>query len=147
MNLQISLVLPEFVCRTLGNLGQYLEVAADWTRGRSRPVDIERAFVNGIYALWVVFDADDSKLYGFFATEVKQYPNRRMLCIQHCAIEPNRMAAVEVMMQPIAEQYAKDQRCSGIEFVGRPGWKRHAEKHGYKAQSVVYQRFFEEAPS
>jgi hypothetical protein len=47
-------------------------------------------------------------------------------------------------MQSYAEDYAVRAGCKGIEFVGRPGWKKHAEKYGYTAQSVTYQRFFEQ---
>lgn len=140
MNMQISFVPFGTVVSVISGLVGYFYTAAKWSRGRANPDDIIRACLNGVYQLWVVHD--DTKLYGFFATEVKQYPQVKMLCVQHCVIEPNRMAEVEDQMQTIAERYAKDSGCAGIEFVGRPGWKRHAGKYGYKTQSVMYQRFF-----
>jgi hypothetical protein len=66
-----------------------------------------------------------------------------MLVIQYAAMLPNKMAQIEPLMQEYAKTYAVDAGCKGIEFVGRPGWKKHAEKYGYTAQSVTYQRFFE----
>jgi hypothetical protein len=56
---------------------------------------------------------------------------------------PGTMELVEDEMQDKAAQFAKDMGCTGIEFVGRPGWRKTANKYGYEVQSVMYQKFFE----
>lgn len=142
MTLEISLVLKGMMYPTISGLIPFLETAAEYSRGRTTPDALITAFFNETYQLWIVHDSD-LKFYGFFATELKTYPNKKMLAIQHCVIEPNMMAPVEAKMQVIADKFARDHGCHGIEFVGRPGWKRHAEKFGYRAQSVCYQKFFE----
>jgi hypothetical protein len=53
------------------------------------------------------------------------------------------MELVEDEMQDKAAQFAKSVGCAGIEFVGRPGWRKTANKYGYEVQSVMYQKFFE----
>ena len=141
MSLRISIVPYGSLTQVLGGLYGYLQTAAEWSRGRSNADDIVRACYTNAYQMWVVHD--DDRLYGFFTTEVKQYPQMKMMCVQHCVIEPNHMSAVENEMQEIAKRYAEHNGCSGIEFAGRPGWKRHAAKYGYHKQSVVYQRFFD----
>lgn len=144
MNLSISLIPQGFLYRAIPRVMEYLETAALYSRGRTNPDALLGCIFSQRYRLWVVHD-DDLKFYGIFLTEEVQYPDSKFLCIQHCVIEPHLMVEVEEQMQVIAEKYARDTRCNGVEFVGRPGWKRHALKYGYKAQSVKYQKFFEEA--
>jgi len=147
MKLNISLVPYGLLSASLAKLGKYLEIAAKLTAGRCCVDDLVRLFITGQFSLWVVYDTEGNDLYGFFALEVKQYPQRKLLCIQHCVIEPNHMSALEQRMEDIATRYAKDNGCSGVEFVGRPGWRKYAKRGKYHSQSVVYQRFFDEVAS
>ena len=144
MSLEISLVSAGALYKALGPLAPFLEIATERSYGRSFPDDLVRLMLSGQYQLWVVYDTETARVLGFFNTEVKMYPQRRMLCVQHCVVEPNHMVEIEDRMQELAGQFAKDNGCSGIEFVGRPGWKKHAVKYGYVSHSVVYQRFFKE---
>ena len=144
MSLSISIVPEGFLYRAVPGIMGFLETAALYSRGRTSPDALLLCICSKRYQLWVVHD-EAFKLHGIFLTEEVQYPKSKLLCIQHCVIEPNLMVEVEDQMQTIAERYARDTKCNGVEFVGRPGWKRHALKYGYKAQSVKYQKFFEEA--
>ena len=143
MILDISLVPVGNVSETIPGLLTYLRKSEVWDRGRTKVDDILRFVLTGQMQLWVVFDADTQQAHGHFITEVKQYPQCKMLVIQYAAMTPNYMVEIEDLMQRYAEEYAKQAGCRGIEFIGRPGWKKHAEHYGYKAQSVMYQRFFE----
>jgi hypothetical protein len=141
--MNISIVPTGIVYKTVDKLAAFLDTAAVYSRGRSFPDDLLRSILSGVYQLWVVHD-DEPVIHGLFMTEVVQYPQKKLLCIQHCVIENNLMNEVEDQMQEIAERYAREAGCGGIEFVGRPGWKRHAMRYGYSAQSVKYQKFFGE---
>lgn len=143
MKLDIALIPYGGIARTIPAILPYLEESAKRSRGRATVDDILRFLFVGEMQLWVVFDDETNTAYGHFITEIKQYPQRRMLVIQYAAMVPNHMVEIENLMQKYAEDYAINVGCSGIEFVGRPGWKKHAEKYGYTAQSVTYQRFFE----
>ena len=144
MKLEISLVPYGVITQTLAGLAERLVVASKLTAGRSNVDDLVRLFLIGQYSLWVIYDADaHGKLFGFFAVEIKAYPQRRMLCVQHCVIDPHHLDKLRVRMDELLEQYAKDNGCTGIEFVGRPGWKKYTKTHGYHSQSVTYQRFFD----
>lgn len=144
MNLEISFVPNGNISTAIPTLLPYLAESELWTRGRSKVDDILRFLFNGQMQLWVVFCTEKQKLYGYLITEVKQYPQCKMLVIQYCCIEANHMQFVEDKMQEIAESFAKDMQCIGIEFVGRPGWGKHIKKYGYDVQSVSYQKFFKD---
>jgi hypothetical protein len=144
MKLEISFVPNGNISTAIPTLLPYLAESELWTRGRSKVDDILRFLFNGQMQLWVVFCTEEQKLYGYLITEVKQYPQCKMLVIQYCCIEANHMQFVEDKMQEIAESFAKDMQCIGIEFVGRPGWGKHIKKYGYDVQSVSYQKFFKD---
>lgn len=143
--MDISLVPVGQVALALPVLLPYLKVSEDWTDGRATVDDLLRFVLNGQMFLWVVFE--DDRIYGHVMTEIKQYPRCKMLVIQYCAMEPSTLERVNPKMQEVAERFAKDAGCVGIEFVGRPGWKQTAREYGYAVQSVTYQKFFEEATS
>jgi len=143
MTLNISLIQCGRIAETIPAIFPYLMESAERSRGRATVDDILRFLFSGEMALWVVFDEETQEAHGHFVTEIKQYPQCKMLVIQYAAMTPNYMAEIEDLMQRYAEEYARQVGCRGIEFVGRPGWKKHAERYGYKAQSVMYQRFFE----
>ncbi len=143
MKLDISLVPYGSLTQAIGIVDGYLKTAADLTVGRCSVDDIVRMIFIGQYSLWLVFDTEVNLVVGFFALEVKQYPQRRMLCIQHVVMESGQMREIEPLMQDLATRYAKDNGCTGIEFVGRPGWRRYSKEHGYASHSVTYQKFFD----
>jgi len=120
----------------------YLLESAEWTKGRANADDLIRLVVTGQMQLWVVMD--ENTVLGHTITEIKQYPQCKMLVIQYCAMEPGTLEKVEDHMQDLAARFAKDAGCDGIEFVGRPGWRNTAHKYGYTTQSVTYQKFFKD---
>lgn len=144
MNLEISLVPIGHISKTIPSLLGYLEESESWSGGRSKVDDILRFLLAGQMQLWVVFSKDEQQIYGHIITEVKQYPQFKMLVIQYCCIESHYMQYVEDKMQDIAERFAKDSGCVGIELVGRLGWGKKLEKFGYTTKDIVYQKFFKE---
>lgn len=140
--MKISFVPIGQVTGVIPSLYPFLMQSSEWSRGRVTVDDIVRFVLNGQMNLWAVHEED--KGYGHIVTEVKQYPQCKMLAIQYCAMTPWTMEQIEDDMQKLAEQVAKDAGCVGIEFVGRPGWKKTSNKYGYAVQSVTYQKFFKE---
>lgn len=141
--MEISLILPGQVALVVPALLPFLQQSQKWSRGRATVDDILRFVLNGHMHLWAVHKTGTIK--GHVVTEVKQYPQCKMLAVQYCAIEPGLMHEVDAVMHDTAERFAKSAGCAGIEFVGRPGWRKTAKKHGYAVQSVMYQKFFEVA--
>ena len=131
---QVSGVLPALL--------PYLTKSEKWTRGRAGVDDILRFVLNGQMQLWVAHQ--DNIVYGHVITEIKDYPRCKMLTVQYCAGEENHMQYAEDEMFDLLDRFAKDAGCAGVEFVGRPGWRKQANKYGYSIQSVMYQKFFED---
>ena len=142
--MKISIVPVSQTMSVLPALMQYLQESAERSRGRARVEDIVRFILNGQMHLWVAHD-ENGTIYGHVIGEVKQYPQCKMLTVQYCAGEANHMYLVEDEMFAVLHDVAKQVGAAGIEFVGRPGWRKTAEKHGFAVQSVMYQKFFEEA--
>jgi hypothetical protein len=140
--MEISIVPFGKVAGLVPALLPYLEESEKWTKGRSTADDILKSILNGQMQLWAVHDQES--IYGHVITEVKQYPQCKMLVVQYCAMKPWTMDLVSAKMHETAERFAKDAECAGIEFVGRPGWRDVAKQQGYTVQSVVYQKFFKE---
>ena len=142
--MDIALIPNGQVAGVIPALLPYLFESHVWTRGRSTVDDILRFILNNEMHLWVVHE--DGKICGHVITEIKQYPRCKMLTIQYCAMETGTLDQINDKMQEIAARVAKDAGCAGIEFIGRPGWRKTASKYGYAVQSVMYQKFFEDAP-
>jgi hypothetical protein len=140
--MRMALIPPGMVAQTISALLPYLTKSQEWTRGRSTVDDILRFVLNGQMHLWV--GHEEGKIYGHVITEIKDYPKCRMLVVQYCAGEPNHMQYVDEEMFDLLDRFAKDAGCSGIEFIGRPGWRKQAGKYGFEVQSVMYQKFFKE---
>lgn len=141
--MKISLVPVGQVAGTIPAILPFLNESVEWARGRVTADDLLRFVLSGQMHLWVVHE--DNVAHGHVITEIKQYPQCKMLAIQYCAMKPGALAMIEDEMQFVAAQFAADAGCAGIEFVGRPGWRYTARKYGYSVQSVMYQKFFEVA--
>ena len=140
--MRMSLIPPGMVAETIPQLLPHLKTSQEWTKGRSTVDDILRFVLNGQMQLWI--GHEEGRIYGHVITEIKEYPRRKMLVAQYCAWEPNHMQYMEDEMFDLLNRFAKDTGCSGIEFVGRPGWRDQAKKYGFEVQSVMYQKFFKE---
>ena len=140
--MKIDLVPVSQLMSVVPALLPYLEESSKWSRGRALVTDIVRFLLNGQMHLWAVHDGQ-GHAFGHVIAEVKQYPQCTMLTVQYCAGKPHHMQFVEDEMFKVLEDAAKRAGCAGIEFVGRPGWRKTAEGHGFEVQSVMYQKFFE----
>lgn len=140
--MRASLVPPGMVSSVIPALLPYLAESEKWSKGRASVDDILRFVLNQQMQLWVVHE--ENTIYGHVVTEIKEYPRCKMLVVQYCAGEPNHMQYVDDEIFDLLDRFAKDAGCSGIEFVGRPGWRKQAEKYGFEVRSVMYQKFFKE---
>lgn len=140
--MRASLVPPGMVSSVIPALLPYLAESEKWTRGRAKVDDILRFVLNGQMQLWI--GHEENTIYGHVVTEIKDYPQCKMLVVQYCAGEPNHMQYVDDEIFDLLDRFAKDAGCAGVEFVGRPGWRKQADKYGFEVRSVMYQKFFKE---
>lgn len=135
-------ILTEVVAQLL----PYLPKSEEWSIGRSQVDDIVGFLYSGRMHLIGVYNNDTESMHGYVICEIREYPQYKMLVMQYAAGEPGVMAQIEDKMHAFVERFAKDTGCKGVEFVGRPGWKKSMLKHGYNADTIVYEKFFEGEP-
>jgi hypothetical protein len=141
MKLEASIIPFGILYKVVPGLVPYLEKSEMWTRGRAKIDDIIAFLYSKQMLLWSAYDPKDLKSYGFVITEIRQYPNCKMLVLQYCAGEPNHMEYVDDAMNSALEKFAKVNDCAGIEAFARTGWRRAAKERGYTSQSVMYEKF------
>ena len=143
MNYHLSYIPRGILTEVVAQILPYLPKSEEWSIGRSQVDDIVAYLYSGQMHLIGVYDNDSQKMHGYAICEVKQYPQFKMLIMQYTAGEPGVMVHIEDRMHKFVEDLAKAFGCKGVEFVGRPGWKKTMLKHGYSADTIVYEKFFE----
>jgi hypothetical protein len=142
MNVDIKLVGLGQLTQFIPDLHRYLRKSEAWTRGRATVDDIVRFLYTGQMDLWVIVDT--KTVYGYVITEIKNYPRQKWLVLQYAAGLPGCIEKVDTQMHELLEKFARDAGCSGVEYIGRPGWRKDARKHGYVTESVTYEKYFGE---
>ena len=138
---RVFVVRPGDVVEKLPLVMKYIEKMAKWTDGRRLTADIVHRLLTMDSILWITL-AEDGRPNGAVITRVEQYPQVRMLLITHAAGEKGQMAGLEDELYAAYDEFAKFNHCAGVEFVGRPGWKKYVEPRGYKLKSVMYEKRF-----
>ncbi len=141
---QAVTLVPYGVLHTvIPSLVSYLETSEMWTKGRASVDDLIRFLYTGQMNLWLFYDDSTQETLGYVMTEIKQYPQCSMLVFQCCAGDYGTLPDVVSKAFNLIEQFAKDAGCSGIEFFGRPGWRRFAKDHGCTEKTVLYEKYFD----
>jgi hypothetical protein len=143
VNYHLSYIPRGIITEVVAQILPYLPKSEEWSIGRSQVDDIVGFLYSGQMHLIGVYDNDSQRMHGYVICEIKKYPQFKMLVMQYTAGEPGVMAHVEDKMHMFVEDLAKAFDCKGVEFVGRPGWKKTMLKHGYSANTIVYEKFFE----
>lgn len=141
MNAVISIIPNGLIYKFIPALAHHLERSEYWSKGRSNVDDIVRFIYTGQMQLWVIFD-EEEKSIGYVVTEIKQYPQSKMLVWQYGAGDYGVLEATNDLVFETIERFAKDTGCNGLEVFGRPGWKREAKRYGFNSQTVMYEKFF-----
>ena len=95
--MNITLVPVGQVAGAIPAILPFLNESVQWARGRVTADDLLRFIVTGTMHLWVVHE--DNVAHGHVITEIKQYPQCKMLTIQYCAMTPGTLELVEDEIQ------------------------------------------------
>jgi hypothetical protein len=140
--LEVQLVPKGRILEALTYLGSHLQNSVEHTHGRMTVDDIAALALAPHSQLWVVMDNHAGNVEGYLLTEIKPYTKKTMFVVHYCAMTPHIKSFVEDQMHAVMENFARSSGCHGVEFFGRPGWRKHAKKFGYDAQMVVYEKHF-----
>jgi hypothetical protein len=88
--------------------------------GCYEPIDLLRLAMAGQVGIWVC--EVDGAIAAAVATEIKQYPRRRILEIMFTG--GNNMRAWLPALVETLDEHARQAGCSHIATTGRPGWAR-----------------------
>jgi hypothetical protein len=144
MSYEIAYVPKGQLCYAIPAILPYMHKSEDKSKGRSTVDDILAFLLDGSMFLFVVYDPQTRNVFGYTIGKIRHYPQFKMLSMKYAAGEVGVMEQVEDQMHAFVESFAKAGECAGIEFVGRPGWKRTMERNGYSADTIVYEKFFGE---
>ena len=142
MNLEVSFVPHGHLTQVIPLILPYLPKSEDWSDGRSGVDDIVGFLYSRQMHLFIVYDTETNEVHGYTIGQVKQYPQKKMLVMQYASGKPGVMAAVETKMHDFVEKFAKLNDCCGIRFVGRRGWMKTMIRHGYNADTIMYEKIF-----
>lgn len=121
MNLEIAYIPKGKLSFVIPAILFHMHKSEVRSKGRSTVDDILSFLLDGSMYLFVVYDTEDNKIYGYTIGKVRQYPQFSMLSMKYAAGETGVMEQVEEKMHAFVESFAKSAGCKGIEFVGRPG--------------------------
>lgn len=131
---RITAVLPQLL--------PYLVESERKTHDRNDVDDIVKNLYSGQDLLWAVYEEGTEKVVGFVITEVRQYPQNKMLLLKFTAGDIGVLSGVEELVFTTLERFARDTKCDGMEAIGRFGWKPQMKKYGYTAYMVLYEKIF-----
>jgi len=140
-NLEVSLVDPNYVSLVWGEVEPILGKSIGTAHGRYDMKDILREIVNFEQHLWVVFD-EESKIIAALTTKFAYYPKKTVLAGQFLGGE--KIMRWRGPMLKKLEDWAKDNKCDGLEMTGRNGFQKVLGPYGWTPEYVVFEKMFEE---
>ena len=134
-------IIPQAVLNVVYNdAAGLLEPAVAQSDGRHNVNTVMDRVSLGDYQLWMAF-SEENKPIGALITLIEPYPLKTMLNLLFCG--GKELEEWHEDMLVVLEKFAKDNGCDGMELVGRPGWKRFLEKHGWGSSHLVVERTFD----
>lgn len=142
--IDISLVLPNQVDMVWDTCEKILTRSCKRSGGRINPQDIYMRCIENRSSLWIIFETDSLNIIGCGVTQLHDYPSGlRMLNVEHIAGK-KYPEWVDKGFDTL-DKWAKDNKCDGIEALGRPGfWNWIKNRKGWEKTAVFYEYKFED---
>lgn len=99
----------------------FIEAALARSPGFEAIEDVERLIAESKYQFW-------PGRHAAVVTEIAQYPQKRVLVVQHAGGDMGEL----IDMEPSIAAFARVAACDAIMGFGRLGWKRIWERRGYR---------------
>ena len=140
---EISLILPDQVPLVWDKCKRILTRSCKRSGGRVQPNDLYLRCIENQCSLWIIFEPDNNNIIGAAVTQLHNYPSGlRMLNVEHVAGKKY----AEWVNDGFATLYrwAKDNKCDGVEAIGRAGFLELDKKEkGWKETSRFYEFKFD----
>ena len=140
MSQKVSIIPREVLDVVDADARRMLTPAVERSSGRHTMDSVMAAIYSGYNALWFAFN-DDGEAVGALVTEIEAYPNRTMLNLIFCGGDD--LEDWHGQMLELLERYGRANGCDGMELIGRYGWKKFLQRHGWEASYLVCQMSFD----
>lgn len=118
--------------------GPLIARAAATSEGRYEPVDLLQACWDNEMLCWLVVKmAGDRRgqTLGVIFTDIAEYPRMRTFRLRYAA--GVSLGEWVGLLYTTVQEAAKQEGCSMVETICRPGWSRILRKHGIKPKALV----------
>jgi len=135
---KFTAVSPDLVDSCWDRAMPIIHKACEVSNGRFTASSVKKQIDMGIQILWVLYRGDDEMLL-VLTTGISDYPDRKLLSVIFCASNGEGtywLRQREKIVSALVE-WAKLQKCSGIELSGRSGWERVLSPFGFKKAYVT----------
>lgn len=134
--MEISIVPTEHVESVWPVIEKYMEGAAVYTYGRFTAGDIKHELLHTPNRqLWIAFDG--AHIYGAVVTQIIVYPRMRALVMHF--IGGDEGLKWKAPMLEMLRRFARDNECSVVEAIGRPGWAKIFGSDGLQKRSIFFE--------
>lgn len=130
----VSAIPVEYVRVVWPDVEPMLRAAVDTVEDKYTTEAILRDVLAGNLGLWVAME--DDKIIAAFTTRIVVYPKRRALAIDWVGGTKMKEWLPEAL--EMLGQYAADHDCKHIESIGRFGWERVLQRHGWHKEYAAY---------
>ena len=134
MTTMITAVPKEHIANVWLTVSPSLDKAIKRTHGRFHNVDILTSLLDGTASLWLALQ--DKTIIGSLVFVITQYPGGVIAGRIDYIAGRDRDEWFDEMWNAICS-YAKDQKCTTIEMVARPGTAAYVDKWGGKRVGIL----------
>tara|TARA_R100001369_G_scaffold27106_3_gene48901 strand:+ start:426 stop:896 length:471 start_codon:yes stop_codon:yes gene_type:complete len=139
----VSLVMPDQLMTIWKDIEKYLNKSSNRSNGRTTTQDVFYECLNSQSSLWIIFDTGNMNITGCLITQINKYPTgKKMLNIDHIGGKNMKNwinRGIEVM-----EKWAKDNKCNGLEGVGRQGFWNWVKDKNWKKTAIFVEYNFKD---
>ena len=143
--IKFSAILSKNIFVVWKHIDKYLERSCKRSNGRHTIDTIYKQIIDGEANLWIAFDSEQDIIKGCVVTTFIYYPTGlKMLHISQLAGK-NMQEWIEIG-RPVLNNWAKDNKCNGIEAMGRKGFSHWSTKkdESWKESHVHFEMQFKE---
>jgi|TARA_R110000796_G_scaffold106751_1_gene217253 hypothetical protein len=144
-NIQVSAVFPKDIYLIWKYINKFLERSCKRSNGRHTIDTIYKQLIDNEVHLWIAFDAEEDLIKGCVVTNFVYYPTGlKMLNILQ--LGGKNMEDWMEVVRPKITQWAKQNKCEGIEATGRKGVSHWLTKkdNNWKEDNIHFELKFEE---
>jgi len=135
---RVSLLEGDEFMRFWPDIAQMMDSCPETWEQFTTKEAVEEGALQGYLQVWGIGDEEEIRMVAI--TQVAVFPSTRVLQIVWAAGRGKVFDFAGDVVEYTLDYFAKTQRCSRIDAIGREGWIGPLKKHGFKKASVIMSR-------